>query len=472
MAVVSASGRTVPLYVLIIFIVLFLLATTGLVLLFVNQETLRQDAEQATTTFDDYVGTVNKSKLESFKALGKQSKPSLTAVGALLQDRAALAQMMSGNASATAKEVTDKLNTLIDSLKDPATAKIKKTAQTDFAGAFALAIETAKNKSTEAASLAQELADCQKSKDTVVAGYAELENKFNTNIAKITEQLKALDTLLASYKEEITTQISENAKQVSSEQTVLMNKMGKKTQASIDEIRDLVRRNLQVLIKSSAELGSAQQRARIDMTAEQLIQKVDGQVLDMTGPVVYIDLGKQQGIKTGVRFVVADVSQKGQFQPAIKAVVEVTSVGDLTSEAHVVASIPGNPIVQGDILYNVIFNREMPLSFFVMGEFDLTGDGAIDLNGPQRVGEIITLAGGVVAKQISPAVNFVIVGQAPAAPEKPSSESEFAQKEYEKKMKNIQKFNDEKDQLQALSIPTISEKDFVKYTGYLTDLGK
>ncbi|NLE30269.1 MAG: hypothetical protein GX629_11440, partial [Phycisphaerae bacterium] len=147
MAVVPASGRTVPLYVLIIFIVLFLLATTGLVLLFVNQETLRQDSEQATTTFNDYVGVANKSKLEPFKAMGNEARPKLTAVGALLQDRAALAKMMSGNSAATAKEVNEKVDAFIDSLNDPSVAPLKEAARTDLVGAFRQAVDIAKNKS-------------------------------------------------------------------------------------------------------------------------------------------------------------------------------------------------------------------------------------------------------------------------------------------------------------------------------------
>ncbi len=472
MAVVPASGRTVPLYVLIIFIVLFLLATTGLVLLFVNQETLRQDSEQATTTFNDYVGVANKSKLEPFKAMGNDARPKLTAVGALLQDRAALAQMMSGNSAATAKEVNEKVDAFIDSLNDPSVAPLKEVARTDLVGAFRQAVDIAKNKSMEAATLAQELADCQKSKDTVVAGYAELESRFKDNTAKVTEQLESLAKIFESYKEEFSTQLEEIKTQVSEDQKAKLEQLAKRQSRSVDEIRDLVRRNLEVLIKSSAELGSTQQRARVDMTAEQLMQKVDGRVLNMSGPVVYINLGAQHGIKAGVRFVVVSASQEGQFQPAVKAVLEVTDVGDLTSEAHVVASIQSDPIVRGDILYNLIYNRNVPLNFFVMGDFDLNQDEMIDPNGEQRVAEIISLAGGAVNKQISPAVNFVIVGKTPETPEKVEDAGEYAQEEYEKQMKKVQRFNDLRDQVQALAIPTISENDFVKYTGYKTDLTK
>lgn len=207
------------------------------------------------------------------------------------------------------------------------------------------------------------------------------------------------------------------------------------------------------------------------------MQQVDGEVLDISGPVVYINMGSKQGIKPGVRFIVASPEQKGQFQPAIKAVLEVTSVNDLTSEAHVVASVEANPILKGDLLYNLIYNRNAPLTFFVMGDFDLNEDGMIDPNGTQRVKEIVSLAGGVVAKQLSPAVNFVIMGKAPEAPEATkaegeSAEGEGANTESQKQAKKFQQFNDAKDQIQSLGIPVIPENVFIKYTGYMTNLTK
>ena len=70
MAVQPSAGRSVPLFVLIIFVVLFLAATTGLVLLFVHQETVRQEAVQKSSDFDNYVGRGVISRLDSYKAMG------------------------------------------------------------------------------------------------------------------------------------------------------------------------------------------------------------------------------------------------------------------------------------------------------------------------------------------------------------------------------------------------------------------
>jgi hypothetical protein len=466
MAVVPSAGRTVPLYVLIIFVVLFLLATTGLVLLFVNQEGLRQEAQQASATFDEYIGTSVKTKLEPFKALGKEMKPKMTAAGALLQDRNTLAQLVTGNTSSTSKEVLDKVQGFASTLSGPDADKLKETAKTDLLGAFRLAVTIAQNSVQESQNLRNELTECQKSKDTVTAGFKDLEGKFTANTDKVMAQLTSLQQIFDTYKKDFTDQLESVKSQVNKELQGKLTQMQKSFNLNIDELRDTVRRNIQVLIKSSAELGSSEMRARIGMTVDQLLQKTDGEVLDIAGPVVYISLGKQQNIQQGMRLVVISPNDKGQNRPAIKAILNVTNVGDLTSETRVVASASANPILQGDLLINLVYDRDMVLNFFVMGDFDLNGDGYMDPNGVEQVAEIITLSGGKVCKQLSPEVNFVVVGVAPEKPEKPSVEGEAADAEFEKQLKAVQHFNDLTDQVKALGIPTISSDLFLKYTGY------
>jgi hypothetical protein len=470
MAVVPSAGRTVPLYVLIVFVVLFLLATTGLVLLFVNQETLRQDAQQATTTFEDYVGTRNKSALEPYKAMGQSMKPKMTAVGALLQDRSTLAQMVAGNPAATSMEVQQKLQGLVETLAGPEAERLKETVKTDLFGAFRMAVDLVQARTQEVGNLQQQLAACQKSNNTITAGYQELESKFNVNTEKVMSQLSALQNLFDSYKADFSGQLEAVKSEVSKELQGRLTTMQKNFDLHVDELRDTVRRNIQVLIKSSAELGTAEMRERAGMTADQLVQKVDGQVLDITGPVVYIDMGKEQNIQSGMRFVVISATDKGQTQPKIKAVIEVISVGDLTSDAQVVAAASGDPILKGDLLLNLVYDRDVPSTFFVMGEFDLNNDGRMDPNGGEKVMEIIAKAGGKVSSQLSPAVNFVVGGLVPETPKKPAESGEEAQVEYEKQMKKIQAYNDLSNQVKALAIPVISAETFVKYTGYATDL--
>jgi gas vesicle protein len=468
MAVVPSAGRTVPLYVLIIFVVLFLLATTGLVLLFVNQEGLRQEAQQANTLFDDYIGAGVKSKLDPFKAMAKEMKT--TVAGALLQDRNTLAQMVTGNATGTSKEVMDKIQGFASTLSGPEADKLRETAKTDLLGAFRIAVTIAQNSVKESQNLRNELAECQKSKDTVTAGFKDLEGKFTANTEKVMAQLASLQQLFDSYKKDFTDQLESVKSQVSEDLKAKLAKMQESFNLNIDELRDTVRRNIQVLIKSSAELGSADMRARIGMTVDQLLQKADGEVLDIAGPVVYISLGKQQNIQQGMRLVVVSPTDMGQNRPTIKAVLNVTNVGELTSETRVLALAGANPILKGDQLVNLVYDRDMVLNFFVMGEFDLNGDGYIDPNGTQKVSEIISLSGGKVSKQLSPEVNFVVLGTAPVKPEKEPGENEEAKAEYEKQLKAIQHYNDLTDQVKALAIPTISSDLFLKYTGYVTNL--
>jgi len=467
MAVISSANRSVPLYVLIIFVVLFLISTTGLVLMFVNHETLRQEAQTATTTFDEYIGMGVKSNLEPFRAMGSAAKPKRSAVGALLDDRNELARMITGNPASTTKDVADKIDAMAAALPAPVAAKFKEQAKTNLIGAVQQAMDIAQNVSKENAELRNLLTGCQQEKDTIQTQYKDLETKFTANTQKVLGQLSSLQSLFDSYKKEVTEQFEAIKTQVNKEQVAKAEDIKKKVLLDMDEMRDMIRRNLQVLIKSTAELGPAELRAAAGMTVDQLTQKVDAQVLDIAGPVIYIDLGEKQGIQTGIRFAVIEATQRSQANPSIKGVLEVTNVGDMTSECRVVASAPGNPVLKGDLLINLVYDRELKLNFFVMGDFDVNDDGFIDPNGAEKVAEIITSAGGKVSRQLSPTVNFVVQGAAPEAPKLAAGATPTPAEA--KQIKRAREYADHIDQIKALAIPVISAETFLKYTGYSTN---
>jgi hypothetical protein len=252
---------------------------------------------------------------------------------------------------------------------------------------------------------------------------------------------------------------------VSSELKAKLESLQKAESRNMDELRDLVKRNLTSLIASTKELSAPEIRAAAQITVDNLIDKTDGEILDMSGQVVYIGVGKKQGINQGVHFAVISAMNKNDLRPEVKALLEVINVGEVTSEARVVAKIEGNPILKGDRLLNLVFDPQLKLTFFVMGDFDVSGDGIIDPTGYNQVVDIIRKSGGTVSKQLSPAINFVVLGSVPKKASETLSDEESSedQKKIEEK---IRQFNDLKDQIQALSIPIISEDVFLKYSGY------
>jgi hypothetical protein len=222
----------------------------------------------------------------------------------------------------------------------------------------------------------------------------------------------------------------------------------------------MVRRNLQLLIKATTDQGPAEIRAASSVTVDQLTQKTDGEVLDIAGQVIYISLGSKQGVRQGMRFCVVSGTSQGEVRPKVKGVVEITNVGEMTAECRAIKSLPAEPIIKGDSILNMVYNKDLRLTFFVLGEFDLNKDDIIDPAGAQKIVEIIELSGGKVSKQLSPTVNFVVMGLPPA---KPVAGEETDQ---EKQNKKLRMYNDLRDQVQALNIPVVTPNLFVEYTGY------
>ncbi len=473
MAVQPSTGRSVPLYVLIIFVVLFLASTTGLVLLFVHQEDLKLQATRATDLFEQYVGTrlKNSGKLEPYKTMGESAKPKQTAVEALLADRDRLAQMVTGSAVSTSKEAADKINAMVKNLPSSIAPVVKQVAQSDLVGAIQQAVTALQAQAQQINDLKNQIAQIQARNDTITKGYQELEQKFQSNVQKFLGQLKNLQRLVNSYKAQYTQQLQTIKSQVSAELRTQLTKMEKDFNRNINDLRDIIKRNLTLLIASTRELGPVELRTTASLNVDDLTKRTDGAVLDISDQVVYISLGKQQGVQPGLRFVVISATQKGQVKPPIKAVLEVTDVSDITSECRIVSSLDDNPILKGDLILNLIYDRELRLKIFILGEFDLNKDGIIDPAGRQRIEEIVTRARGTILPQLSPAVNFVILGVPGEEPVSPGlGASTEAMKEYKRKLQRFRQYNDLKDQIQALNIPVITPELFMKYTGYETKL--
>jgi len=470
MAVQPTSSRTVPLYVLIVFIVLFVAAVTTLVILFLNQEQLQQQAKQATDKYEKFVGSRNERDLNEFVPKGERMKPRATAVGALLAERAQLAKLLTGRADETTENIKNTLDTMLTSLPAEAAA-LKSLAQVDLVGAMGKAVGIVKGFADQVTTLRQQLKDSENRSETTTRKYRQMEQTFNENTARITEQLKSLEAKFQTLKNDHAQQLQAIEGKVGKDLKAKLAKAEESFSQDIDGLSEMVRRNLQSLIRSIKELGPADQRAKATLTVEKMLQKSDGQVLTIAGDVIYITLGAKHGVNPGMRFYVYSVLEKGSVRPTSKAVVEITAVGELTSESRVAMAGKGDPILKGDLIGNLAYDQELKLNFSVLGDFDLNSDGYPDPNGSQRVMEIIGSSGGTVVGRPSPAVNFVVMGAEPKLPEPPGpGASEAEESEYNRQQKRHLNFRDLKDQVRALAVPVISPELFMTYTGYSSGL--
>jgi hypothetical protein len=136
--------------------------------------------------------------------------------------------------------------------------------------------------------------------------------------------------------------------------------------------------------------------------AYNILQKADGRIVRAVpgSDVVYIDIGRQDRVRPGLGFEVFSPEGDRQSGVAGKARVEVTTVLDNTSECRVTRSTPGAPIVEGDAIINIAYERNRRPKFVIRGEFDLDYNGEADVDGTEKVTALIREWGGQVVAEI------------------------------------------------------------------------
>lgn len=109
---------------------------------------------------------------------------------------------------------------------------------------------------------------------------------------------------------------------------------------------------------------------------------------------VWIDLGKDDGVRPGVVFSVLDVDTVNTSEAKPKAKVVVTQV--LSERMCIAEAIDldyGNIIVSEDLVYSPAWRPGRKVGFALVGEMDINGDGKDDI---QQVRELIQIAGGTI----------------------------------------------------------------------------
>jgi len=467
MAVQPNISRSIPLYVLIIFVVLFLASATGLVLLFVQQEDLRQRAERAEKDFSDYIGPPEvKGQLDTYKGREKNR----SAVAALLAEREQLAKLLTGTTDGTGQNMVARVAQILEGLP-PEAADLKQQGQAGVIMALDVAARTIDGlvKQMNAAASAKKALDDNIT--TITKSYSELQNDFTKRAADFDAEVAKLKGQFAEYKTEYDANLQAITGRVRDELTHTLDQLDKSLSQNIDELRQMVRRNLQQVIGSMQDLGPAGARVASTMTVEKLIQRNDGQVLTLARDIAYIDLGKEQRTQPGMRFVVYSPLERGKLNPTVKAIVEVTNVADLTSEARIIHVDRNNPVVADDLIANLVYDRELKLVFFTFGEFDFNHDGRPDPKGVEEINAIISASAGEVASQLSPNVNFVVEGTEIKQPAEPGADaSEENRQQYTQTLQRYREYSDLKNQVQAMGIPVIDQETFLKFTGHSTGL--
>jgi hypothetical protein len=236
------------------------------------------------------------------------------------------------------------------------------------------------------------------------------------------------------------------------------------------QIRQKLEQQLEQANQRMAELNEKLARFSPGTDKFSLSAIADGRVIrSVAGEgIVYISLGRRDRVQPGMPFSVYSRSADSPDQKE-KATIEVTNVFDTTSEARVLSSTSNNPVIEGDIIANVVFDPKRQYNFVVAGDFDLNFDGEIDSPGGaggRDVVQMIQKWGGKISETVDSSVDFVVLGSPPPVPLKPNDgDAPEVHQRYKDRAQLRAEFDAIRNEARALSIPVLTRSQFLRLIG-------
>lgn len=316
------------------------------------------------------------------------------------------------------------------------------------------------------------------------------EDKNQQLLASEKQQLDDKDKLIATANqtvEQVQTELKQAQQQTADAQAALQASANQSLKGLQDVNAQLTTqiqaKDKQILTqqKTLAGLKSKLKVARVSPT-EAIVQHADGSIIRVTDyNTCFINLGDRQHVTKGLTFEVYDKSHgipalgdgmSDTNMPAGKASIEVFNVSSDTSECRIIKTQPGQQLVIGDLIMNLIYDPNVAYNFVVYGNFDLSGSGVPNANDADIVKRLVTQWGGKIQDKVDVDTDFVIMGSEPVVPA--VSDPNNAQEVLRAKEKK-----DQLDRYQAfiasaaqLSIPIMNQDRFLYFIGYFDQAGR
>jgi len=234
------------------------------------------------------------------------------------------------------------------------------------------------------------------------------------------------------------------------------------------------------LLKTQAQLKATQQRLQAIQEELWKVQpppdkevaayKSDGKVMLVDNQIVHINLGIDDQVYQGLTFAVYDKTMPIPKSGKGKAEIEVFDAKKYISFARIIRSEKRRPIVQGDIVANLVWDSNEANIFAVAGEFDIDNDGQPDYNGATKMEGLIKKWGGKTLDEVTVNTDFLILGTPPRRPPEPTPEEREINpnimEEYQRALQNRRHYERLKEQADLLWIPVLSPERFLYFIGY------
>ena len=464
------------LYTLITFVGLFIIATTVAVIFYVKSEEHRKNAADLQSQRDELANS--REWTARGKIVGaKQSRE--TYLGKMVDYLDAMVyRIIGGPPEDTSAEVK----------VDTANRKVKDTLE--LLAQEHIDIETIDPNTTGLITVIEKLkAKLDNTTSTALATQEQLEelqNRFKDAMSASFEKEQRLLVEKERYQQQV-----KEIKQDYNELEALMKKTTDEQVQTLITQRDEARANLDkehdVLLKTQAELKMTEDRMkRIQEELQAIVPSPDSEVaaykpdgkiilVDDQAKIVHLDIGSDDRVYPGLTFSVYDKGMPIPKDGKGKAEIEVFDVAKNFSAARIITSKIKRPIMQDDIIANLIWDSDKTNVFVVAGEFDIDSDGIIDYDAVDKIKALIEKWGGRVDDTVSIDTDFLVLGRTPQVLERPTFEQlevdPMAMEKYEASLQKLTSYKEVRSRAQALSIPVFNYERFLFFIGYKTQTG-
>lgn len=456
------------LYTLIAFVGLFVIATAIAVIFYVKSEEHRKNAgalqsrinELATSSEQQRIGALvgTKQGRESWLStmIDYLDQVVSMVVGGVPQPTSA--EVKVGEAASKVKEVSSLVQKYID------------VGDSDTAGLVQIA-ERLKTKIDNVTS----------AKLALQKQFEELQQRYDDDMKAGLEKEKMLLAEKEKYQQ-LVNKVEQDYKELEELLKQSTDEQVQSLRTQLQEARADLKTTNQDLLKTQAELEMAHERMKGALEKLQEVKpspdrevaafKHDGEVIlvDNLAKVVHLNIGSNDHVYSGLTFSVynrnAEITRDGEG----KAEVEVFDVARNYSAARIIRSEMNSPVLEGDIVANLIWDSSKTNIFVVAGEFDLDGSGRIDRDAVEKIGRLIERWGGKVADAVTIETDFVVLGKPPVVLRRPTVEEleidPSAMQKYNKSVRDYESYKEVQDLAQNLWLPVFNYDRFLYFIGY------
>jgi hypothetical protein len=457
---------------LVIFVILFVTTT----ILFIYQSAETKKAQQAVDSERrKYTEAVAEADLVDPKvveaiAAGKEAGGK-SGIAYALDQRDAAVKLVLGT-SGTVKDAAGQAQAAIAAIgKGQKMVTVPQGA--GLAPTIGTLVTTIATQTRDKAALEEQLKTSQKAaEDTVGAQKAMLDTR-DKQIAELSAKYDAAVAELKTYREGVDTNVT--AMDASAKAAIQQAQAG---QAKLAQQVTQVQGELKKAQDEVAKLRNRLVGFRIN-TKEPIVQIADGHIARLPGNgQAYIDLGAGDQVVVGMTFEVYDkytgipaLGQDGLREtdmPVGKASLEVMRVYAGSSECRIVRKTPGQEVVEGDFIANLVLDAKAKYNFVVYGEFDLDHNGVASTSDAEVVKQLITRWGGKIQTAVNSDTDFLIMGREPVIPELTEEQKQdpVEQKRLEEALAASNAFHDVVTKANQYHVPVMNQNRFLYFCGY------